>query len=245
MTFRTAIGLLRGALLGLALALMALPAQAGGARATVVELFTSQGCNACPPADALLGQLAGREQLIALTFNVDYWDYLGWRDTLASGANTQRQKDYARRLGRRGVYTPQVVVGGRLDVVGSDRPAIESAISRDRARDDPALDVYFTARDDMVLVQITGAAYANEATIWLVRFDDRHEIEIARGENAGRTLNYYNVVRDYKSLGLWRGHAMEIALGRDDLLRDGADGCAVIVQLGRNGPIIGAGKMAF
>jgi len=249
MTLRPGSGRIGRAFLALSLswALLALgaPVQANADRPTVVELFTSQGCNSCPPADALLGQLAARDELIALTFNVDYWDYLGWRDTLADAANTQRQKDYARRLGRRGVYTPQVVVGGHMDAVGSNLPAIEAAITQDRGRADPALDVFFTTRDDMVLLQITGAAYADDATIWLVRFDERREIEIARGENAGRTLTYFNVVRDFKSLGLWRGHAMEIALSHDDLLRDGADGCVVIVQLKRNGRIVGAGKMAF
>lgn len=233
-----------------ALALFAVlggPASAGerGRPPTVVELFTSQGCNSCPPADALLGELAKQPDLVALTYNVHYWDYLGWRDTLGSSHNTERQQDYAARLGRRGVYTPQMVIGGHIDVVGSNRRAVANAIDRDQHRSDPALDVHFTTKDDMVLVQITGAAYADSATIWLVRYERRHDVPIERGENAGHTLSYFNVVREYTSLGLWRGHAMEIALDRDDLAKGGANGCAVLVQLNDKGTIVGAKRMAF
>lgn len=225
----------------------AAPARAGdvGRPLTVVELFTSQGCNSCPPADALLGELAQQPDLITLTYNVDYWDYLGWRDTLASPRNTRRQQDYASRLGRRGVYTPQMVIGGHLDAVGSNRRAVGAAIDSDRRRTDPPLDVHLVERDDMLLVQITGAAYANEATILLVNFTARKDVEIARGENAGNQLSYYNVVRDYKSLGLWRGHAMEIALGHSDLKKGDASGCAVLVQLNGTGVIVGAQRVSF
>jgi hypothetical protein len=209
---------------------------------TVIELFTSQGCNSCPPADRLLGKLSQRDDVLALTFNVDYWDYLGWKDTLASPANTERQQNYARALSSRRMYTPQMVIGGHLDAIGSDVPGVKRAIDQDRDRNDPKLDVHFTAKDNMTLVQIIGAAYANKATIWLVRYSREVAVKIRRGENAGNELTYHNVVKDYKSLGLWRGHAMEIALDTK-ALGDGADACAIIVQLDGHGPIVGAKRM--
>jgi hypothetical protein len=222
-----------------------LTASAGdsGRPPTVVELFTSQGCNSCPPADALLGELATQPDLITLTYNVDYWDYLGWRDTLADPHNTRRQQEYAGLMGRRGVYTPQMVIGGHLDAVGSNHRAVANAIDRDRKRQDTTLDVHLVDKGDMVLVQITGAAYANEATILLVSYAKRKDVAIERGENAGKHQSYFNVVRDFKSLGLWRGHAMEIALGRNELEKHGASGYAVLVQLNGKGTIVGAQRM--
>lgn len=210
---------------------------------TVVELFTSQGCNSCPPADSYLGELAGRKDVLALTFNVDYWDYLGWKDTLASRENTERQQAYSRSMDSRRVYTPQMVIGGHIDAVGSDRTGVAQAIRAEQQRDAPRIDVYFTKKGDMTLVQITGAAYANKATIWLVRYSREIQVEIRRGENAGNDLTYHNVVKDYKSLGLWRGHAMEIALDSKALKDGGADTCAILVQLDGNGPIVGARQM--
>jgi hypothetical protein len=233
------------ALAGLVTPLLAAPhAEAQQHPPTVVELFTSQGCNSCPPADKLLGELAKRDDVLALTFNVDYWDYLGWKDTLASAANTNRQENYARAMSNRRIYTPQMVIGGTIDAIGSDVASVSRAIDRDRGRGgDPKLDVHFVAKDNMTLVQIMGAAYANEATIWLVRYKRAVSVKIRRGENAGHHLTYHNVVKDYKSLGLWRGHAMEIALDSRALADDGVDACAVLVQVDGHGPIVGAKRM--
>lgn len=227
----------------LALQLSARHASAQQRPPTVVELFTSQGCNSCPPADRLLGELAERNDVLALSFNVDYWDYLGWKDTLARPENTERQQRYARILANRRIYTPQMVIGGGIDAVGSDIPAVTGAIAADQRRGDPQLDVYFSNKDDMTLVQITGAAYADKATIWLVRYRRQILVKIRRGENAGKDLIYHNVVKGYKSLGLWRGHAMEIALDTKALGNDGADACAILVQLNGDGAIVGANRM--
>lgn len=221
-----------------------------GARAdetspTVVELFTSQGCSSCPPADAILGQLSGREDLVTLTYNVDYWDYLGWKDTLASPIYTERQRQYARHMSSRTVYTPQMVIGGRVHAVGSNWREINGAIGEDQTRSDVRARVSFQDKGDMVLLNIAEAPAGGEATIWLVRFDKRHDIEVQRGENAGSKLSYFNVVREIRDLGLWRGEAMEIALDREALAEDGSDGCAVLVQRDRFGPIIGAGVMKW
>lgn len=218
----------------------ALQAVAQNPPPTVVELFTSQGCNSCPPADKLLGELSGREDVLALSYNVDYWDYLGWKDTLASPENTARQQAYSHSTESQRIYTPQMVIGGAIDAVGSDRSGVARAISADQSRKIPRIDVRFVKKDGMTLVQITGAAYANGATIWLVRYNRETLVQIRRGENAGKDITYHNVVRGFKSLGLWRGHSMEIALDTKALKNGGADSCAILVQLNGNGPIVGA-----
>lgn len=215
-------------------------AQADEASPTVVELFTSQGCSSCPPADAILGQLSGRSDLVTLTFNVDYWDYLGWKDTLASPVYTDRQRQYARQMHSRTVYTPQMVIGGRVHAVGSNWRQIDSAIGDDQHRTDVRVPVSLKHKGDMLLLNIAEMPADGEATIWLVRFDKRHDIEVQRGENAGSTLSYFNVVQEIRDLGLWRGKAMEIALDRAALTEGGSDGCAVLVQSDRFGPILGA-----
>ncbi len=211
----------------------------------VVELFTSQGCNSCPPADAFLGRLVGRSDVISLSYNVDYWDYLGWRDTLASPANTERQQSYARAMHSQRVYTPQVVINGVTDAVGSDGPAISAAIEKFKASRaaGPAIEMMY--QDERVLVRISAGEGAAEATIWLVRFDHLQEVEVRRGENGGKLLKYHNVVRDFSNIGLWRGEAMEIAFNRDDLTKGGRDGCVILVQAEGHGPIIAAAQMDF
>ena len=230
-----------GALVATAILLASSWASAGGeTQPTVVELFTSQGCSSCPPADELLGKLTKRGDVIALSFNIDYWDYLGWKDTLASPANTDRQRSYAGSLGRRNIYTPQIVVDGRYDVVGSDSDAVHLAIRRAAGERGSRARITLDRQGDKIMVKIDGKPPEADATIWLVRFDRTHTIPIRRGENSGRSITYHNVVRDYHSLGLWRGGPMEIALSLEALMEGGRDGCAVIVQRRRFGPIIGA-----
>ena len=211
----------------------------------VVELFTSQGCNSCPPADAFLGQLVGRSDVIALSYNVDYWDYLGWRDTLASPANTERQQSYASAMHSQRVYTPQVVINGVTDAVGSDGPAIAAAIEKFKATGakGPAIEMMY--EEERVLVKISAGEGAAEATIWLLRFDHLQEVQVRRGENSGKSLKYHNVVRDFSNIGLWRGEAMEIAFMRGDLTKGGRDGCVILVQTEGHGPIIAAAQMDF
>ena len=227
---------------GLALAMSA----AAGERPTVVELYTSQGCNSCPPADAILGDLASRDDVIALSFHIDYWDYLGWKDTFSSPEATKRQKQYARFLGARGVYTPQMVVGGVDHVVGSRRGRVEELIEAVAARESPTLEVSLLAGGpDEVLVRL-GAGQADptrKSAIWLVRFDAEQIVPIERGENAGRTITYHNVVRDIERIGWWKGEALELSLELDDLREGGRDGCAIIVQNGSHGQVLGAAQM--
>ena len=214
---------------------------------SVVELFTSQGCSSCPPADALLGRLSRRKDLVALTFPVDYWDYLGWKDTLSHPANSKRQRAYANYRGDREVYTPQVIVNGLRHVVGSRREQIENVIST-TAKQRMALYVPLSidVGEDAISVGIGDAPPALEtkkATLWLVLYQNRVKVPIRRGENHGKSITYYNVVREMTPVAMWNGKAIRVDLPRTDLMGQGYDGCALILQRGRGGPILGAARI--
>jgi hypothetical protein len=210
----------------------------------VVELFTSQGCNSCPPADALVGELSARADVIALSLHVDYWDYIGWRDPFASPAMTQRQKQYAGELGLRYLFTPQIVINGRVSVPGGQRDNVLAAIEKSRqAYTTPRID--FRRDDGGWIVISAGHAPDAGATVWLAIFDQRHETSVTRGENAGRMIRNYNVVRSLERVGTWMGKRVEIPLGLEDAMLSERDGCAVIVQQGRHGPVLAAFEIAF
>ena len=234
------------------LAISATPISAGAASPNaVIELFTSQGCSSCPPADQLVGELANSKDLIVLTLPVDYWDYLGWKDTLASPDHTERQKNYAGVLRNSGVYTPQVVINGREHVVGSDKRAINIALKRQNNRfEGLPVPVTIATKDDALKIDVGAASGVavdqinnKMATLWLVLFDRSHEVPIGRGENRGRTVTYTNVVRHMQPVGMWKGQATHVDLPKDEILKKADMGCAVLVQLdysGRPGPILGA-----
>ena len=210
----------------------------------VVELFTSQGCSSCPPADALLGELAQREDVLALSFHVDYWNYIGWKDPYSSPRMTDRQRAYMPALGQRYVYTPQMVIDGRYQEVGSDATAIKRIVGRLAAAKSRKLDISLVAgAPGRGMLRIPARPYSGEAAVWLVAYDDKHTTKIGRGENAGRTLSYFHVVRDIRRIGTWRGGAMEITLDLTAVRRSGFENCAVIVQEAGAGPIIGAVSM--
>src|SRR5882762_7951628 len=167
-------------------------------RPVVIELFTSQGCSSCPPADAYVGKLSTRADVIALSFHVDYWDDLGWRDRFALAESVKRQNLYARNLGRSSVYTPQLVVDGRDDYVGSDGKAVARALSENR----DGVPVGVSVRDAEVLVEIGAQPGVPPSDVMLVAYL-RHAVSaIGRGENAGRTLEEFNVVRNLRTLGV-------------------------------------------
>lgn len=208
----------------------------------VVELFTSQGCSSCPPADAFLGELAAQPGVIALSMHVDYWDYIGWKDPFADPKMTDRQRDYARALSSRYVYTPQMVIDGRHDVVGSHKDDVRSRIAEAAATPKP-LQLRFLPDGGGKVVIPAGEVPEGGATIWLAVYDDAHETEILRGENRGKTLRYSHVVRELEQIGTWDGTAMEIALDLPAAAQRGRDGCAIIVQAGRGGPVLGAVAM--
>ena len=203
------------------------------AQPVVVELFTSQGCSSCPPADAALALVADRGDVIALSFGVTYWDDLGWKDTFARPEFTDRQKTYGRRLGH-APYTPEVVAGGRADSVGNSKGRIEALIAKARA---PAA-TSITARPDAATVT-AGVAPRGGADVWLVRYDPRTvRVPVKAGENTGKTLPIRNVVRSLARLGTWDGSA---ATFRYPVARDGLD-TVVIVQTRDGGPILAAAR---
>jgi hypothetical protein len=208
----------------------------------VVEMFTSQGCSASPPADALLAELGRQPGIVALSLNVDYWDYLGWRDTLATADCTQRQRDYAARRGDGRVYTPQAVVNGRTEMLGSDRGGLMAAIGRERGRDAKPVPVWLSSGEREVRVEI-GAAPSEEvrrnATIWVATMVPRAVVDIERGENAGRTGTYTNVVRKIVPAGMWHGQATGLSLPRPAIMAEGTF-CIALLQADGTGPILGA-----
>ena len=219
---------------------------AGPKRQVVLELFTSQGCSSCPPADALLGRLADRKDVLALSLPVTYWDMLGWKDTLASEANTRRQKAYAQTMGRGGIYTPQMIVDGTSDVVGGREAQVESAIVA-RIADMRAVPVTLSATPATLHIAIGAGAERNgdEATIWLFHILSRTIVHIASGENEGRSIGYRNIVRDVKSIGVWKGQALSLDLPRSDMISAPHDAEAVLVQDGGYGRVIGAGYIGW
>ncbi len=220
--------------LGLALALN-LGGQAMAQPLTVVELFTSQGCSSCPPANANLAKLAGRPDILALSFGVTYWDSLGWKDTFASKAYTDRQWDYARGLRHANVATPQVVINGRADVVGNSLEEIEKTA---RSTPGPAGPGLTLTADSLAIA--AGPKPAKPAQVWLVRYDpDTVQVPIRRGENTGKTLPHRNVVRELTKLGAFDGRAMTLRLppARQPNLKS-----AILVQSGPGGPILAAAK---
>jgi hypothetical protein len=211
----------------------ALPAYAGEPRA-VIELFTSQGCSSCPPADKVLGDLARDPSLVTLSLPVDYWDYLGWKDTLALHGHSTRQRAYAEARGDREVYTPQVVVNGVVHVLGSDKAAIEKAIVLTQRADAPlTLPVTLAIAGGKVTVALPdGKDTQGAAEVWLCPITSTVPVEIARGENHGRTLTYTNVVRRWVKLGEWSGKAESFAIPLSEVGGEEIDKMAVVVQSG-------------
>jgi hypothetical protein len=198
---------LSAALIGTAMATSS-TVSAGEPRA-VIELFTSQGCSSCPAADKVLGELSRDPSLVTLSLPVDYWDYLGWKDTLALHGHSNRERAYADARGDREVYTPQAVIDGVVHVLGSDKAAIEGAVARTRHGASPlTVPVSVTVAEGRVQVNVPAATNAQgTAEVWLCPVTGKAQVVIKRGENNGRTLTYYNVVRRWVKLGEWTGKA--------------------------------------
>ncbi len=199
----------------------------------VIELFTSQGCSSCPPADQLLGELTSDASLIAVSVPVDYWDYLGWKDTLADPHNTARQKAYAHARGDGQVYTPQVVVNGTLHALGSDKAAIELAIAASRKNGAMSLLPTLTVGEGRLNVTVPDLVDARAGgEVWLVGVVKAATIAIARGENKGRTITYHNVARRWIKLGDWTGKASSWSIPVQTFKAANVDEAAVLVQGG-------------
>ena len=209
------------------------PAVAAEPRA-VIELFTSQGCSSCPPADKLIGELQKDPSLVTMSLAVDSWDYLGWKDTLAVPGHANRQRAYAKARGDREVYTPQVVVNGVVHVLGSDKAAIDRAIAETRRTAAPlALPVKMTIADDKVTVNVPAAKdNRTSGEVWLCPITKEAQVAIGRGENHGRTITYHNVVRRWVKLGDWTGKAETFSVPLADVANKDIDSFAVVVQSG-------------
>ncbi len=223
-----------------ATALLAALSIAGGALAQtpaapvqVVELFTSQGCSSCPPADVAVAAISARPDIVALSFGVTYWDNLGWKDTFAQQKFTDRQWAYARGLQHNNVATPQVVINGRTDVVGQSVGEIDAALRRAKLTPGPAVTLNAAG------VSVAGAAPAKAADVWLVRYNPNvQQVPVKRGENNGKTLPIKNVVKELTRLGAWSGGERTYAIPA------GPAGLstAVLIQAGPGGPILAAAK---
>jgi hypothetical protein len=217
----------------------------------VVELFTSQGCSSCPPADQIIGELAKDPNVIALSMPIEYWDYLGWKDTLADSRFSARQKAYSQMRGDRDVYTPQVIVNGSANVIGSDRAAIDSAIQRtQKGAGVMSVPVTMTLSGKQINVSVAASKAANpgHGEVWICSVSKAVPISIGRGENRGREVTYYNVVRNLLKVGDWNGSSGSWSVPLENISRDGVDAAVVYVQDGNRekpGPMLGAAYTAL
>ncbi len=221
------------------------PVSASDTQLAVIELFTSQGCYSCPPADALLGELIHADRgIIGLEFHVDYWDELtygragNWKDPFSSPRYTDRQRKYhgQRLSGQRGVYTPQAIINGRSVMVGTNRSAVESALNS--AARFPRVEISLrNTSDHGFTVSLEGDANQS-AAVWLIIFDRKRVTSVPTGENHGKTLTNHNVVTEMRRVGDWNGQSTAISI--DDIAIAGNRGCAILVQSENQGPILGA-----
>ena len=213
----------------------------------VVELFTSQGCSSCPAADNILGELAKDPSVIALSMPIDYWDYLGWKDTLADARFSARQKAYSHMRGDRDVYTPQAIVNGSVHLIGSDRAGIEGAIGDTKKADSVmSVPVSMTLAGKQISVSVAASGTASaeaQGEVWICSISKAVPISIGRGENSGRQVTYYNVVRNLLKIGDWNGSSGNWTVPLESISREGVDAAVVYVQDGNRdkpGAMLGA-----
>ena len=228
------------ALVPLSLAIFAmLPALASAAIPVVVELFTSQGCSSCPPADALLGELSRKPNIIALAYHVDYWDELGWKDPFGIPEATERQRGYVRRLAKSGAFTPQAIVSGDTSLIGSNRSEMQAAIAADR----DALAITLSRVGASLSIDIA-EPWSEPMDLYIVSYLDRATTHIGRGENARRSLQEFNIVRSFKRLGRWNGKPQKMSVLLATLPSD-ATSVAVLLQRPGQGAIAGAAALSL
>jgi hypothetical protein len=212
-------------------------------RPAIVELFTSQGCSSCPPADAFMAEVRAMKDVVALTYNVDYWDYRGWRDTLAAPENSKRQYKYAKARGDMDVYTPQMIIDGASHVVGSQKAAVLAAIQNSPANPPPvwipvsifANDTEFRITVDHVPADIP----APIASLWFVSVAPQIPVAIEKGENAGQQITYLNVVRKLVPAGMWHGEATTFTLPKDSVMTEESTSCVALLQMKPLGRVLG------
>ncbi len=216
----------------------------------VIELFTSQGCSSCPPADKVLGELADDPSVIAMSLPVDYWDYLGWKDTLADPKFSLRQRAYSRERGDRGIYTPQVIVNGKAQVLGSDRAAIERAIAAMRSENVAMqLPIKLAVAGGGLKVDVPAFQMGNaNGEVWLCGISRSVKVTIRRGENRNSQIEYHNVVRRWLKVGDWKGASATWNVPLENIQGEGIDAAIVYVQSGnrdRPGTMLGASLVAL
>lgn len=218
------------------------PSALAGDRPVLVELFTSQGCSSCPPADGFMNELTKQPGVVALTMPVDIWDYLGWKDTFAKREFSLRQQAYAPGLPSRSVFTPQMVVGGIADVVGSRREEASGLIAAQANGDVPGAAVTVTLNGETAIIDIpeNPALKDANATVWVARVLSSSEVNIGDGENRGKVIVYSNIVRDLDAAGLWHGEALKLEVPARKNMGETYDRLAVFVQQGETGPVLGA-----
>ncbi|MEP6548997.1 MAG: DUF1223 domain-containing protein [Gammaproteobacteria bacterium] len=209
-------------------------------RPAVIELFTSEGCSSCPPAEAYVGELAQRTEVLALAFHVDYWDNLGWRDRFEVTEAAPRQRLYAKTLRLSSVYTPQVIVDGRVDFIGSDRAAISKAVADPRQ----GVAVAVAVHDGDIQIDVGAQDGSRPCEVLLVAYRRSATSAIGRGENAGHTLTEFNIVRSLQNLGNWTGQVQQYHAAVKSLPSDATD-MAVLVQSAGHGTIVGAATHAL
>ncbi|MHB0951631.1 MAG: DUF1223 domain-containing protein [Allorhizobium sp.] len=195
----------------------------------VVELFTSQGCSSCPPADRALEQLIEQGDVVALAYHVDYWNYLGWTDTLATPENTGRQYAYAHSLGRSGVYTPQAIINGRDHLKGTDAAVLNQKMD-ELNEEGRGLSVPVSAVQKGDELSITIGAGAGKADVVIVYFRRKEIVDVQKGENMGKRVTYWNSVTDVQTVGMWEGSNLHLVLPAKVMGKDKNDGCAILLQ---------------
>lgn len=213
----------------------------------VVELFTSQGCSSCRPADAYFGEMAKRSDVIALGFHVDYWNYIGWDDPFAKPWATARQRGYQDSLKTRFVYTPQMVVDGAAEAVGSDDEKCDALIDAAKTKAEPRPTLALHWRADGALAVDVGSGESppgQPATLWLIGYDATQTTQVLRGENEGRTITDFHPVRSYSQLGKWAGWSAEFIVPAAKVGTLGNGGIAVLLQERGTGPILTAAEIA-
>ncbi len=197
----------------------------------VVELFTSQGCHSCPPADKIIGKFSKEKEVLGLSWHVDYWDYLGWKDTFASRANTERQYSYARALQERQVYTPQAVINGRAHEVGSREGRLVGTINQFSASKRGMLvPINANVGGDSLNIKIDDTSIADNSTLYIIYFDKDASVKITRGENTGKTITYHNIVRKIQPLGMLKSAGLNMDFPLSEIKREGTDSAALILQ---------------
>ena len=234
----------RQVLAGAAALLLPSIAKAGGKRPVVVELFTSQSCSSCPPADAVFDKLSDRNEVILLSYHVNYWDYLGWKDTLAKEEFSQRQYDYAHARGDMDVYTPQAIVQGSAHFVGSGAEEIQKSIDVSSADGANWVTPVLTLNGEEVQVDVPAMAGAPQCTVWLMSIIPEKKVKIERGENAGREMVYSNAVCALLPAGMWSGSPVSLKMPASTVLHKDCRKCVALVQVGKVGAIMGAGTVA-